>query len=313
MATLSRNTLVSACSTTAQLVAQAQFIEDTLVTTGGWVVTADTGQTPPASLTIVTPGPDLQRGYRIYRMNDALQSTYPVFMKLWFGTSEVNVSPYEFAITQCTIGTGSDGAGNITGVLFNCTSRFCIPASGVSSPGSTNPCNSYGSADAGRVQLGMFNASNVNQLYFSLERSKDSTGADTGAGLMMTWTPGGNASFPTPAINAIPTCIYINYSGGSQPGAESGLNFILTVNNPTQSFGGNIGVGLVSHFYGYEQQPGLGTLVVHTSDIAAEVSFPVTIYGVAHTYMSMNVLEATIWSGTAVIARSDTRIAMRYD
>ena len=28
----------------------AQFIEDTLVTTGGWVVTADTGQTLPSAL-----------------------------------------------------------------------------------------------------------------------------------------------------------------------------------------------------------------------------------------------------------------------
>lgn len=84
------------------------------IVTAGLIKTTDTGQVDWATVTTsATVG--LSRGYEVYRFNDPLQSTAPIFIKLEFGTS---ASSANTPGAWVTIGTGSDGAGNITGVLM---------------------------------------------------------------------------------------------------------------------------------------------------------------------------------------------------
>jgi hypothetical protein len=78
----------------------------------GLVQTADTGQINWAT---VSPSPTggSASGYEIWRFNDAAQATVPMFMKIEYGAGAVS-SPGIWV----TVGTGSSGAGAITGINF---------------------------------------------------------------------------------------------------------------------------------------------------------------------------------------------------
>ena len=188
--------LIRTAAPTRVFQAWTQFIEDLLVTTGRWVVTADTGQTLPSALVAPTSA-NQKRGYRIYRMSDALQATSPVFMRFDFGSAGAVALPGIWF----TIGTGSDGSGNITGIVFNGGANVS-PNTGCNSGGSGGASlvtNSYGSAASNRVSWGMFvNGGSAIWIWvFALERTKDSTGSDTGLGLLLVYndpaTQGGGA------------------------------------------------------------------------------------------------------------------------
>src|SRR5690606_4107061 len=77
----------------------------------GLVQTPDTGQINWASVT--RPGSNSVAGYEIWRFDDALQGTAPVFLKLSYGTGNNTNGPR----LTLQVGTGSDGSGNLTGTL----------------------------------------------------------------------------------------------------------------------------------------------------------------------------------------------------
>ena len=81
----------------------------------GLTQTSDTGQINWT--TVVRPGVGLAGGYEVWRFNDTLQSTTPVFIKLTFGTNGTANYP-EIWIA---IGNGSNGSGTLTGL----TSSSC--------------------------------------------------------------------------------------------------------------------------------------------------------------------------------------------
>ena len=286
-------------NTTTAFNAWVQFIEDTLVTTGGWVVTADAGQTLPASMVPPT-AVNQKRGYRIYRMADSLQSTYPVFMRIDYGSANAATT---VPGTWLTIGTGSDGSGTITGMVMNGTGTISTVAAGTQGVGAMN---SYGSADTNRVTLMLFvQAATAGVGYqLSIERTKNSVGADTGEGLLVTYSPTGT---PT-------TSRFLIMAGGTQPSAELGLNYAITMKNPTESLGGDIGAGVIILFKGVAQQPGTNVLVVNTSDVASEGSFVLTMYGVSRTYQAGNAHpRPTKPLGGSATTDTNTRMCIRYD
>lgn len=75
----------------------------------GLIQTSDTGQIDIPTAT--RPAISTLAGYQIRRFNDSLQAAAPIFIKFHFGTGSGNSNAPE---TQITVGTGSDGAGNLT-------------------------------------------------------------------------------------------------------------------------------------------------------------------------------------------------------
>lgn len=314
MATRFSNTLRCDSAVAANIQAWAQFIEDTLVTTGGWVVTSDTGQTLPASLPACT-GVSQKKGYRIYRMNDSLQSVSPVFMRLDFGSGSYAGAGQNPGIWP-TIGTGSDGTGNITGKLWDGGSITNPPVcSTISASQAAIATNSYGSAGTNRFSIGLFiQTTNTLPMVFTMERTKDASGVDTSDGLLLVYTDpslsGGGGT-----TNALSFSRYIQYPVGPQPAAEWGLSYALTTQNPTQTFGGTIGAGIIIHFKGIAQQPGTNVVIVNAADMSAEGSMSLIIYGATRTYQHMNVvipMKALI-SNITVPPDPNARVCIRYD
>ena len=80
------------------------------LTAAGFVRTSDTGQLDPT--TVLKPGASSISGYDVWRFNDDAQATKPIFFKLEYGAGS---SAARFNL-WITVGTGSDGAGNITDI-----------------------------------------------------------------------------------------------------------------------------------------------------------------------------------------------------
>ena len=166
--------IAASVSTTTYMRAFAHFIVDQL-SAWGWVQTADTGQTAtdslPAEANTNTVG-----GYQIWRMGDALQATAPVFLKIEFGSSSTSSAP----AVWLTIGTGTDGAGNLTGQV---STRFVLGTT----VNSTTAQTCYASGATNRCAFAMFMGiqTATYSLFFSIERSKDASGSDTGDGIII--------------------------------------------------------------------------------------------------------------------------------
>jgi hypothetical protein len=255
-----------------------------------------------------------KKGFRVYKTNDGLTQ---VFMRIDFGSTGAT-GGNGFAM-WATLGTGSDGAGNITGVFLNggSTTGCTFGPSAASVIGNTNPVNCYGSASPGRFQLALFvSATASNIICVSLERTKDSTGADTSEGLLLTCTPGNTTNIfglsGTSACVSVATLLLI--AGGVQPTPESGLTYVLTRNDPSDSYGNNVGFGLVIHFKGVSVQPGVGMCVVNASDVGVEGSFSAVIYGATRTFQNLNsLLPCRPVSKTTNSSNPNQRMCIRYD
>lgn len=90
-------------------------ISDEFQAMSGLVKTGDTGQVDWTSVLTVRPGTSADGGYEIYYLNDSLHSTSPIYIRFDFGTSTSTTRPR----LRWTIGSGSDGAGVITGTALS--------------------------------------------------------------------------------------------------------------------------------------------------------------------------------------------------
>ena len=227
-----------------------QFIDDTLVLTGGWVNTADTGQMDIATSAHPTLA-NQKVGYRIYRMNDALQSTAPCFIKVYYGSRIVGAEPGIWLV----IGSGSNGSGTITGTLHD-DSATTAPTFAVGNNSTTEITRSFGSADSNRATFGMFCNTNTNgfQLLWGIERTVDASGVADGTGFIIMGSSAGSG---------ISRSRYLEAALGvpaNQPPAEDGAGFILGA-NPTNeflvdTFGSDMIFGVCIPFRGTGQRPG---------------------------------------------------------
>jgi hypothetical protein len=103
----------------------------------GLVMTADTGQVD--WLTVTRPSINTFNGYEIYRFDDAMQATAPIFIKVQYGTG----SSTTHARILLIIGTGSNGSGTITGTQT--ANQGCIFQTGTSFSGLIYACHTEGS------------------------------------------------------------------------------------------------------------------------------------------------------------------------
>ena len=133
--------------------------------------TADTGQ---VDWTTVTKPASNVYVYEVYRFNDALQATAPVFLRVEYGTASSN------PIVRITVGSATDGAGNLRGMT-----TAVMPSISTGNL-SANPATTWVCYKDGAFTLAWgMNTGPTNQPagLWVVERSRDSAGASTGDGL----------------------------------------------------------------------------------------------------------------------------------
>jgi len=146
----------------------------------GFIRTADTGQINWTTVTMPTVA-NTQQGYEVYRFNDTLQATAPLFFRVGYGSGSV----LSYPSIWLTVGKGSDGAGAITSTL--------VPLSqvGLSGSNATATASYASSGDGSLLALAMFvgGGSTTYSRLALIERSRSSVGAATGTGVVVLHYP----------------------------------------------------------------------------------------------------------------------------
>lgn len=254
----------------ADFQAWVQGIHNALIAIG-LTQTADTGQINPATVTKPTAGSQ-SKGYEIWRFADTLQSSVPVFFKLEYGSGNSNLNQPGMWIT---VGSGSDGAGNLTGQL---TSRDSIAPSGSKTAGTVLP--TYVSGDSGSVSVAcnVDTGSNSFGFAFHIMRPRDNSGAVTNEGVIhMRWNNNSNQMH----IQFIPAT-------GAVPGDQ--INVFPAVSpwffNHGASGSNADACPVLCPLFGAWRY--LKFLMTGGADFGTGGTFPCTLFGASHTFLALN-------------------------
>jgi hypothetical protein len=278
----SQQFLVCDSSTLANFKSWAQAIS-AFFATATWTQSSDTGQVNWSTIGSV-PGSSAFV-YEVWQPNDGLTTFY---VKVEYG----NVSGTNCPSLRLTIGTGTNGAGTLTGFVSavqntNATT-FTIP-----SAVTTYECDFSGAA--GRIGALMWrNGINNCQQIFAIERSLNSSGAYTSS--HVTIIVGGigiNGSANTPAVVQQTVILTGTPSVGptTSRGAGFNANQTLAVRSllwqgvASSALNGSIPFDTVAPVIGFFDYPLTIIGVALGVDIVEGVTFGVTIYGSTRTYM----------------------------
>lgn len=254
----------------------------------GVVQTGDTGQINWTTVTrpIAT---NTSAGYEIWRFADTLQSSVPVYIRIEYGSAASTSIPGLWI----TIGSGSDGAGNLTGRV-NVRNQITINTSNVI------PQTCVFSGDTNRIGVGLFTSAASTAMAFFIERTKNTDGSNSSLGIFYSaYSNVGNA-FTQFIPGATPVLVGVANSNLQPPvGATSG------------AFGSDTAVypALYGHGGTY-LNAGMSHVGYFNSDQTVDTTFTITMYGTTHTFYALGNKNfiATAGRGATILS-----IAMRYE
>jgi len=243
----------------------------------GLVQTADTGQINWAS--VARPGTNTQAGYEIWRFNDSLQGSSPIFLRIGYGTGN-NAGRMGMWLS---VGTGTNGAGTLTGLF---TSAFVCHA-GTGTQTGTSVLSAYCHAEgfAGAVIGWGAAAASYAALGWAVARTVNSDGTPNGNGCLI--IRHSNATGNTSALVQTQTlrfeatsAFYLNSTGnagcGFLPGAEG-----------TAVVGGDTEV-MVSFGVFPDTRPVPGIAHAFLADVPENTTVSVALIGsTSRTYLSV--------------------------
>jgi hypothetical protein len=259
---------------------------DAALTSLGLVKTSDTGQVDWNTATWTA---NVVNGYEVWRFNDALQATAPIFLKFRFYRSGFGgVPPMLFV----TVGTGSNGSGTLTG-----TTTAEVSASNNQNPATTYAVH-YASMVNGKFSLAMAPASGSNETFLLVHRTNDSAGDPTATGCIIVYR--GNV---TNALAWI-TCINFVTPAVTQTQVQ-GYNAIQLGNLAATAIGTNYRGSILVGAYP-QALPHIGVVGYIEGMYAQGATFKATPFGATeHTYIAMQ--------GSLVYLCSTQRIAFLWE
>jgi hypothetical protein len=223
-------------------------------------------------------------GFEIWRMNDSLQSTSPVYLRIDYGSGAQAYTP------RIWVQVGSGILGNVlTGSLSAQTF-----SSATANSGSTEyPC--YFSGANNRMLFAM-GATSSNGFLLSLERTHDANGGDTDEGVLImssnvSWASGWQQYWN---CKTGPTAIETNL-GAFTPQAGTG------------STGDSVSIYPVYLSRGSFTNPSLNLLTALSGGVTNLSSLNVTFFGSTHTYLPLGSVTLPNRSG------SSTVVLMRWE
>lgn len=278
MAAFTRSVILNN-STAALFRAWTKLVSDTLIDLG-WIRTADTGQIDFA--TVAAPGAaNTAMGYEIWRMNDSLQATSPVFMKIEYGSGASAPIPSIWL----TVGIGSNGTGGITGYQTTRNQRAMASA-----PDSATFVNSIFSGNTSRFTMYLgFDTSNANQtILVNIERTKDSAGNETAEGFIV--VSHGNISSATAM-----SMQFISQTAGLGLLETGASTYRCVTPSSGGSSGSEVAVFPIFPSKGILLNPLIGLIAYFAPTIAAGSTPQFNYYGALRTYIPI---------GTRYVAQS---------
>lgn len=287
-----------------------------MVTAGTLTQTSDTGQVSWGS---VAANQTSTNNYEIFKLNDSLNATFPIFMKFVYATQVTGNTPK----VSIQIGTGSDGAGNLTGASAATFFR------GLSNVADTNSTTIYCSAGDGYLNIwGGFNATvttaNSGNFALAIERLRDSSGAITGDGISVCGTfhyssgsfapvNPGNVSAGTVAANTHIIAAHMSALRASFSTLFSNSNNVWppmsnrgASNNFSPMYDGtNFLAATIQPYAGKLYGPITGILFVD-NNFPFVTNASMTIYATSHNYLSTQTNMPSAWPTAANLGTNAT-------
>lgn len=230
----------------------------------GLVQTSDTGQINWTTVTAALAINTIQ-GYEVWRFNDALQSTAPVFIKMSYGSgASVNNGSITFQV-----GSGSNGTGGLTGVLSTAQQVQCTATVGA--------ITHYWSGDTNRAAFAATGASAATSMFFSIERSVDASGALTSEACFLAYR--GTSLLGQQGWNTV--------TGPTTATWETSFGAMGPSLAPFGTFGTEIAIYPVFYNKGVFFPPGYAIHVYENILVTANSPVTFTVYGGSHTYMPL--------------------------
>lgn len=264
--------------------------------TAGLVQTADTGQINWA--TVLRPGTIAFAGYEIWRFNDSLQGTAPVFIKVEYGTANNATVP----ALRITVSSGTNGAGTSTG-LVSATLVAYAATTLIANANITN-FNSFLCATAGfaglAFKIGAASVSNLTLIGFTVQRTVDNTGAPTATGVVLT-TCGAVNNATTAATVSI-----INYVSSTVNNSSSGVDLGFMPSALTTSIVGTSPQVFLHWISSPQMVPMIGTAACVLSEITIGSERDITLVGTTprHYIAIGNSLRKTAYCSSAAVLGS---------
>lgn len=144
------------------------------------LLAAETNITPGAG---ARPGANTEQGYAVYRLNDALNATAPIFLRFGFGTATQVTGPR----LQLTTGTSTNGSGVLGGTALSTASNI-HPSNGGSGTTVDTARQSYACAAEGF--FGLFFKHTANNGSFFICRTCTALGVPDARGSLAHWGVG---------------------------------------------------------------------------------------------------------------------------
>lgn len=246
------------------------------LTASGLTQTADTGQINWTTVARPTVA-NTKQGYEIWRFNDTLQSTRPIFLRFDYGSSgnSSGTNPG----TWLTVGTATDGAGNISGVGMPVTQGSSETNFSFNTVAQIQA--SY-SASAGALftNFGQRAGTGNYGLWVVARTCDSSTGVTTGDGVVVY----NHGVVTAPKIACASYSPAQNYASRN-PGSGS--------LSPAASVTGGTAVQLYKNYALIPTPYGTnGAVSYYTSDITANAVFSASPFGATHSYQALGVTYA---------------------
>jgi hypothetical protein len=264
----------------------------------GMVKTTDTGQINWTTVTWVT---GLQTwGYEVWRFNDTLQATKPVFVRLVYSqTSSANALQ-----VTAQVGTATDGAGNLTsaaGTGTSVTAAVTICGASTSGAATVSPWYVYGDGSSLVITSVIdkwTGSSSGFGGFFSLERVRHLDGSPLEDAVCVSWSNGTFASVTTQTVML--STLYgqqASFTGGWFPSQS------------TMYSSGVVGADMftVPWFTGFSPRLGApSTMLVgyYRTDLSVGNTFTCGHYGAARTFIALGGTSLYAWGMTGIAAFS---------
>lgn len=253
---------------------------NTKLAAAGLVQTSDTGQINWT--TVTRPGTNTDAGYEVWKLNDSLFSTAPIYIRFDYGTSGSATQPS----IKATVGTGTNGAGTLTGTALTTARRI----NGNNSAGVDTTYQSYVCVAEGFVGIAWKTTNQLTGTLFVC-RTVDSTGAYTATGAMVYWGNGLNSGVTaTQALRFAATAAAYT--------AQTAIpNTALCINpqTPTATTVGSNIQAMVAWTITPAVAPLLGVCGVGNTELSLGSTFSVALVGsTAHTYIALDEKQGAI-------------------
>lgn len=246
----------------------------------GFIKTADTGQIDWT--TVTKPAISTYQGYEIRRLSDTLQSSVPIYAKIEFGAATTATYPK----MRITLGRGTDGAGNITGipatqVVLTCASQ------------NATAYDCYVSGGEGYVAFGMFvTGTSSYVLLFYIARPRDAGGTINNKGFNIVGQSG--STFTQQWYPAV---------GSPMPNTPMAGPFCTGPKVGTGSFGTTVGVFPVFTYMGYAAHPdGVGIAYFPADMAGGGVVVTLQMFGANHDFVTGGAAGTGFINGNSTVS-----------